>query len=103
MRPKMTLSEDRWSELNLDQKQWAEVWSWGFNPSTDKTEAISTQSSKENSRGTKHVFENNLTAQWAGLHIVGALGLRICEIVYGLRTRSGLALALAVYSVHLKT
>ena len=36
-------------------------------------------------------------------HIAGALDLRICEIVYGLHTRSGLAVALAVYSLHLKT
>ena len=32
-------------------------------------------------------------------HIAGALGLRIYEIVYGVQTRSGLALALTVYSV----
>ena len=36
-------------------------------------------------------------------HIAGALGLSICDIVYGLHTRGSLALALAVYLVHLET
>ena len=53
--------------------------------------------------GTKHVFENNLLLSDLAWHIAGAFGLRVSEIVYGLPIRSGLALALAVYSVHLKT
>ena len=67
MWPKMILSKDHLSKLILDQNVWAETWSWGFKPSTDKTEATPTQSGRENGRGTKHVFESNLTAQWPGL------------------------------------
>ena len=36
----------------------------GLKLSADKTVAISTPSSRENDRGTKRAFENNLTTQW---------------------------------------
>ena len=101
MRPKITLSKEYWSKLYLDQKEWAEIRSWGFKLNSDKTVAISTQSNGENGRGAKHAFENNLTAQWPGLaepvHSVSEYAKS--HAAY----RSGLAVALAVYSLHLKT
>ena len=105
MQPKMTLSKDHWSKLNVevDLKGRAEIWSWGFKLSRYWQNCSDIVTNQQGTGAPSMSPKTTLLLSDLAWYIPGALSLRICEIMYGLHTRSGLAPALAVYALHLKT
>ena len=100
-RLKMTWSKGHWSNLNLDHHKCPEIRSWGFKPITDKTVAVSTQGRRKKTAGATNMSSRiSLKLSDLAWHIAAPC-LRVCELDHGLHTRSGLALALAVFSLHM--